>query len=460
MVTLGLVLVFFAGFSAVNLIANAINDAPRFSWAEQLGSAFPVGIGMQTLLMLLMDMVQIPLTRTNMIVSTSVLCVGLSVILLVKILHRPPYISSKTFSFKSYNLIWLLFIGLIVYFEYLNFAKCLYVPTFDRDSLAGFDTIGYVIAQEHNFKNISIFQSDYMPNIHNAGSYIAYTPLIQLSYAFVYLLGAETSKIIPALIFLSFLFMFYGSLKRVIGMTGAAIGTFFMLMTPEMIAFSSMSSTNVIHAVFAAGGIIYITLWLKYHEKKDLWLGTVLLGLNLLCRNEGLVFIMAALAVLFLCALKDKNWKSLLVLSLSLIPGLFWALFAKINGLYAESVTILRPFWDAEKAQTIWNYMKSHYTNLQFYGFTFAFLLISFVLNIWNLIKRKDNWALLVMFLIASILYVMILYHIEYKWDTIQNVLAYSAKRFLFCFVPLAWFWALSNQWMQWCWHKIDRFLS
>ena len=46
------------------------------------------------------------------------------------------------------NLIWLLFILLIVHIEYMNFSKCIYFPPFDGDSLAGFETIGYVASQE------------------------------------------------------------------------------------------------------------------------------------------------------------------------------------------------------------------------------------------------------------------------------------------------------------------------
>lgn len=109
------------------------------------------------------------------------------------------YKQPLSFKLSDYNLIWLFFIALIVYLEYMNFSKCIYFPTYDRDSLAGFDTIGYVIAQEHTLKGLSLFQADYMPQIHNAGSYIVYAPMVQLSYAFVYLLGTETSKLIPGI---------------------------------------------------------------------------------------------------------------------------------------------------------------------------------------------------------------------------------------------------------------------
>jgi hypothetical protein len=52
------------------------------------------------------------------------------------------------------------------------------------------------------------------------------------------------------------------------------------------------------------------------------------------------------------------------------------------------------------------------------------------------------------------------LYHIDYKWDSIQQVLAYSAKRFLFCFIPLVWYYALTNRWAVTLFARADRFLA
>lgn len=455
MLTSGIIIVTIIGFLAVNLISV------KFSWSEKIGLAFPVGIGVQTLMMLVINMFGIPLTATNVIICG----ILLAIVLLIPLYMRKEetigfYKNSFRFNLSGYNLVWLFFIVVIGYMEYMNFTKCMYFPTFDRDSLSGFDTIGYVIAQEHTFRGLSIFQPDYMPQMHNAGSYITYAPMLQLSYAFVYLLGAETSKLIPALMYLSLLIAFYGSMQRAISKTGAAIATFFMMITPEMIAFSSLSATNVIHAVCASLGIIYVALWFKYRESKDLYLGSLLLGLNMWIRTDGVVFICAALFVVFIDAIKSKNWKNLLPLFAAFIPALLWMIFSKIYNLQAESIAIFRVYWDAEKAGTIWGYMKSHYMNTQFYGWTFVFFLISVLLNSWYIVKKKDNIALLAMIITASVLYMIALYQIDYKWDSIQNVLAYSAKRFMFCFIPIIWFYSMSNNWARTIFEKTDRFLA
>lgn len=447
----GIIILIITGFLFINLISA------RFSWCEKIGLSFPLGLGLQTIMMAIINLAGIKLT------STSVMLTGvfLIIVLLIPIYFRKDryttfYKNSFCFRFSDHNLVWLFFIILISYLEYMNFSKCMYFPTFDRDSLAGFDTIGYVIAQEHTLKDLSLFQVDYMPQIHCAGSYIVYAPMVQLSYAFVYILGAENSKAIPALMYLFFLLAFYSSMKRVINRTGAAIATFFMMITPEMLAFSSLSATNVIHAISASLGIVYIAIWFKYRDKKDLYLGSSLLGLNIWTRTDGIVFILAALFVIFIDAIKKKTWKNLLPVSFSFFPALLWFFFEKKSNIYAESIAILHPFWDADKASIIWEYMKSHYMNTLHYGWTFIALFISLLFNSWYIIRKKDNLTILLMMIIASILYMIALYQIDYKWDSIQNVLAYSAKRFLFCFVPIAWFYSMSNNWVKQVLKKLE----
>ena len=454
MLVLGIILVIAIGFLAVNCISV------KFTWSEKIGLAFPVGIGLQTMMMLIINLLKIKL------ITASVMLGGvLILLLLLSFLYKRRdgvimyYKKAVRIDTSNCNLVWCFFIVLIAYFEYMNFTKCMYFPTFDRDSLAGFDTIGYVMAQEHTFRNLSIFQQSYMPHIHDAGSYMTYAPMVQLSYAFVYLLGAETSKLVPALMYLSLLIAFYGSMQRVTGPTGAAVATFFVLITPEMIAFSSLSATNVIHAATASSGIIYIALWLKCRERKDLYLGSLLLAVNIWTRSEGIVFIGAALAVVFADVLRNRHWKDLLPVAAALFPALLWAVFSWVSGFYAENIVIFRPYWDAEKAGIIWAFMKAYYKDTQFFGWTVMAFSLSLLANCWFLLKRKDNLALLAMVVISLAFYVMVLYQIDYKWDSIQNVLAYSAKRFFFCFIPMMWFYALSNHWARMLFGRLDSFL-
>lgn len=49
MLVLGIILVIAIGFLAVNCISV------KFTWSEKIGLAFPVGIGLQTMMMLILN---------------------------------------------------------------------------------------------------------------------------------------------------------------------------------------------------------------------------------------------------------------------------------------------------------------------------------------------------------------------------------------------------------------------
>lgn len=453
---IGIILTFLSGLFFINCMSVS------FSLTEKIGLSFPLGLALETIAMLAGDQFGISFTIANLLI---IQCTILAGMIAFVIRFRNIKAILRIGTFKQYangtNLIWLLFILLIVYIEYMNFSKCIYFPPFDRDSLAGFETIGYVAAQEQTFKELSLFDGSYNPSVHAPGSYITYAPLVQLSYAYVYSLGAETSKLIPGLMYLSFLFAFYGASQRATTKTGAAIATFFVLITPEMIAFSSLSMTNVIHAIYASLGIIYLVLWFKDRDIKYLYLSGVLLGANIWCRTEGIVFIVAALFVLLFDALRKKQYYDLFKCGLIMfIPALFWSIFMKINGLYAESIVITKPFWDPDKFNTIKQYMIMLYTNTVYYGWSFYLFALMVVANCWFIYKKRDNLVLLILITAASLCYITILYQIDYKWDIIENVLSYSAKRFLFCFIPLVWFYSLTNYWTVNALTKLDQYIS
>ncbi|MDR1918548.1 MAG: glycosyltransferase family 39 protein [Tannerellaceae bacterium] len=435
----------------------------KFSLAEKLGLSFPLGMALQIFLMLFIDQAGLPLQAAVLLGGEVLLLAGLC---LFVYFYRKDALaalrsSCSLSSLKSINFVWLFFILAIAYLEYMNLSKCLYFPPSDRDSLSGFETIGYIIAQEHTLKGLSLFDNAYMVGIHEGVSYITYAPLVQLSYAYVYALGAETSKIIPGLMYLFFLLAFYGATSRAAGKTGAAVATFFMLLTPEMLAFSSLSMTNVIHAIFASLSLIYMALWFRGREQKDLLLCGLLLGGNILSRTEGIVFTGAVLLLLFVDAFRSKQYKGFLQSALfALVPLLCWTIYTKLNGLYAGNIAITHPFWDADKASTILRYMWQLYTNTTFYGWTFGAFLTAFLANLWFLVRKRDSLYLLLALGLSSVAYMLVLYQIDYMWDTIENVLSYSAKRFMFCFVPVLWYFSLSNQAVRTNFEKLERFLS
>lgn len=261
--------------------------------------------------------------------------------------------------------------------------------------------------------------------------------------------------------YLFFVIAFYGILRRNTGKTVAALSTLFMMMAPEMLAFSSLSTTNVMQAIFAGLGIAYTASWLRSRNDDELYVGALLLGANMWCLNEGIVFIGAACVILLIdCIPRNSYRKGLYFTGLSLLPAIIWFIYMKIGGLYTEGMAITRLFWDGEKAGLIVNGFWALFTNPIYYGWTFSVFAIFILGNSWFMIKRKDNLALLGMIVLSIVFYGLVVYHVDYVWDSIQNVLAYSAKRFFFCFVPMCWYFAATTQIARKGSEYIERFLS
>lgn len=447
MLTIAILLTILCGFFWISRIST------KFSLTERLGFAFPVGLAGITFLMLLLDSAGIALTGSSLLGITIALTIAGAALLLPQ---RKAFAASLApkFDFGGFNLLWLMLIIMVCYAEYANLSKCLYFPTYDRDSMAGFDTIGFLTAQEHTYRGLSIFQGDYMPMIHRSASVITYMPMLQLSYAYVYTMGAETSKLIPALFYLSFLVGFYGLVRRASNDTAAAAALLGVIMTPEMTAFSSLSGTNVVQAAMASTGLMYVCLWFTRRETPLLVLGSLLIGINCWLRTEGAVFAGAAgLLILAACLMdvfkRGENTKGTSVARkflpiiapvLALLPLAAFRIYSNLFGLTAGNAVIAHPYWDGEKARTIWNGAWDLLTNSGYYGWAFVAFALAILANAYFMYKNRDGIHVVLTIVAAIFLYFLALYHVDYVWDSIQNVLNYSAKRYMFCFVPMVWY--------------------
>lgn len=453
MIILGLLLSFISGFVLLACLSSSLR------LVERLGLSFPIGIFTQSFLMVCLDWVGIKLTASSVLMTTLLLLVLLFVFLHIKGRTKSIW-SIQKFQYPPLNLAWFTLWGLLIAVMVMNVAKTLYFPTFDTDSVRGFNLIGKAIAHEGNIRHLSIFTNECYSNMKNAGSYITYMPLTQLSYAYVYLLGAQTSKIINALFFVSFVFAFYGVLRRFVTPLSGILFTLLCVLTPEMLAFSSLSGTNFIHAIYASLGVIYFVAW---HQKADsslLWISAVLLMGNIWTRNEGLVFIAAVGAVLLYRTIKDKQYKRLLIYgALCLFPFVFYHIFLKVHHLESTSVMILKPFYDGDKLSVIFNEMWQLFTSAQFYGITFVLFVTAVLADVLTVRKQKDNLVVLLLILTAWFVYTLLIYQVNYLWDSLENVMRYSYKRFLFSFVPILWLYIANNHYVRNGFEAVDRFI-
>ncbi|MDR1896278.1 MAG: hypothetical protein LBR10_05760 [Prevotellaceae bacterium] len=454
MAFLGLFITIISGIGVVLSISR------RLKLVEVLGLSFPVGMGLQTFLMVCLDSAGIRLTATSVFAVSLLITAGLGVYLYFLRAQLKDWLKYiGTFTCPRITWLWLLGLIAVGVVVVMNVAKTLYYPTFDTDSVRGFNLIGMAVANEGTIRGLSLF-NDANYAMRGAGSYITYTPLTQLSYTYMYLLGFETSKMSNALFFISFIPVFYGIVSRFATHTLAALTTLLTIITPEMLGFSSMSGTNFIHAVYASSGILFFVTWYYKKTPSFLWIAAMLLMLNNWTRSEGLAFIGAACCLLLWNSIKIKRYKTLVLFTgLCLFPFVFWNLFLKIYNLEAVNAVILKPFWDSGKITVIITEMWQLFKAGAYYGISFVLFLIVFLSNIRAIVKKQDHAVSLLLLLFSWIFYTILIYQVDYIWDTLENVMRYSYKRFLFSFIPLLWFYIAANHNIKWLFDKADNFL-
>ncbi len=433
--------------------------------------AFPLGFFQATVSLLLLDVVGIGLTSETLgfsLVLLSVLWCFLGWKNHVFALFKTLRFDWKAAVKPCLNLPWILLFVLIVLLAGWNFERTLFFPfaADEFDSLAGFETLGWLISKEHTFVGLSVFSEDWNPLVHEAKSYIGYAPLCQLSYASIYLFGFETSKLCPALIFLSFLLVFYGMLKRESGSLLALLVTFLMMLTPLVLNRSVTTYTNAIHMVYATLGMIYAWQWLlspKGSNHPAMWLSSVLLSANFLARLEGGVFSLAiGLWAGFLWLRGKKGFKEVLLWAIPLAVVLFgWVLFREIGNLRTDSFMISHLFWDAGKVRDILGGLHRVFSDPFNFGWTVWMLVMALVFTVLGLLKKKCSFVPLLTLGGSFLLYALILYQMDYTiWDPLDAVLAYSASRFLLCYVPLVWYCFVSAYPVKYGFGKVEKCLA
>ena len=413
----------------------ALSLSQRLKAIEALGLSFLLGIGLQTFFMVCLDWLGVRLAATPILACSLAAIVGFAAFLCCRrrtqLAAWGKYVC--TFTRPKISWLWVLAMLCIATVAVMNVTKTMYFPTFDTDSVRGFNLIGLAVAHDGTFKGCGLFTDPNYWEMHGAASYMTYVPLSQLSYAYVYLLGATTSKIINALVFLSFIAVFYGLLSRFTTHTLAALATLFTLLTPEMLGFSSMSGTNFTHAVYASLGILFFVTWHYNKVSSFLWMAAALLMLNNWTRTEGIAFIGAACCVLLWHAIKTKQYKKpVLFACCCVFPLIFWNVFLKAVHLGVAPSLITHPYWDGGKMAVIFTEMWKLFKSITLHGLTFIAFATVLLSNVWAIVRQRDHVATLLLIALSWLFYTILIYHVDYVWDSLENVMRYSYKRFLF----------------------------
>jgi len=448
LIIISLLITILLGFSIMNLISSDI----RF--AEKFGFSFLIGMGVITFLMFIFDIIGIKISLLSInLANVIIICVihfrkiGNFKEILSKLPSLPTkgnFIKKFGNKIKTINLVYTLFLILILICLGGSVAKSLFWPSFAYDNITGYELLGKVIAAEGKINN-SLFEVDSKP-IMGSSKRTVYPPLVAGSFAYAYLNDLKTSKLISSLFLIFFTIGFYSLIRRSNNRTNSIFFTFLTIICPEMFAFTSLSSTNIPFAIYTSLGMIYLFYWLAKGERKDLILSAVMIFLSSWTRSEGIVFAFTAFLILTWQLIKRKNLKEFIIFNIFTFSSfIIWNLYVRMNFTVDQNVFFTHLFWDYDKIVKILAWINTLVFNTGLYGITFYAILIFIVLDIKNIIKLDNSFKLLVILLVSFGLYTFLFYQMDNsRQDPLHKMMKSSYRRGLFAFIPFIYFY-LSN---------------
>ncbi|MBL0310239.1 MAG: hypothetical protein IPP77_11345 [Bacteroidetes bacterium] len=451
MLTFAIILCYLLGVSLMLLISR------KYTMAELVGYSFLLGIGFETVFLFLLDVLNIRYTP-SLLIGVNVICIAAinaanyKNLLALKSEWKKPEIT-----LKSINPVAVFIFCVLIYLLYAVTVKNLFWPSTEHDTIGSFDKLGRVMAIEGKLK-ISLFQWD----LQGAGG--IYPPLFHSSFAYVYLFGAETAKIITTLFFVSLLSTFYSLVRKYVDATAAMLFTFILMLTPELFSHAALTLGNMPTAAYVCGGGLATAIWLETKERKYFWLGAILMAFVVWIRTDTIAFTFAAIFIVGLGFLKSKNWKlSSIYSAIVIAPFIIWNLYLKFKiGNIPSGKINLGIGYDAERMALMTDYAKAflfggHHGNVdggQLYGMTFVLFFLVLIINLiliykfgWKKILSDRMYAL--SFLAVSfMLYFLLFYIVDEKVQQapIASLMESSFKRGMFCFAPLALFYAATSK--------------
>lgn len=445
-----LLLISITGYTIVSSIKAKLNLVLK------AGLSILMGLGLQSLLIIIFDLVHIPITLISLCIGSILISIGLS--LKFFNVYKDDFKRVKSFQigFGQVNFSWIFFLGIILYIIYGLYKKGAYWPVTEFDSVTGYDFMGKMIAKEQVLK-ISLF--DFSTSIFQVSRFL-YPPLVASGMALEHMCGDLTPRIVPVAYYVAMLFGFYGSVRYFTTHTAAIISTAFLAVTPELCSHAALSLTNLPNAAYVSLSLFTFCFYFSTKEDSWLYLSAAVMAFTLFSRSDSIVFSATACGTLLIQAIKTKNYKQFVVYSL-IANSLFftWAFYTKfiLNSTAADFFEKTL-FWDEEKIGRILTYVGDFILwDTQLFGLSFWLFFLILALNYKNI--RTDITLFLAVSIISWFLYTFIYYQMSYKYGTLDIFMRAGYKRGLFCFVPLAWFYIICNRNSVWMFKKIDEFL-
>ncbi len=464
MLLAGLSLLLLAGFSLVWRISR------NFGIWEDIGYSMLSGVGLSTFLMFFYDVFGIPITAFSL--SLGLVCVTIVCFASVSRMAEAwsQWIKKINIKASDVQLPALLLMLLLAWLVYIISVKCLFWPPAEHDTIGSFDKLGRVIAMEGKLK-VSLF--DY--HVEGAGG--VYPPLLHGSYAYVYLFGAETSKLMNTWFYLALITSFFGISLRLCNQSLAALLTLVFALTPELYAHAALTLGNMPAAAYTAIAVMALGAWREGERAEYLFLSALMMGMTLWIRGDTIIFLPAAMILLLPVIVKGRFFSRIvLAVFLMILPFILWNLYLKFKLQTGQGGRFsFDQGYQAEKLSLMFGYLKAMlfggtYGKIdggQLYGITFYVFYLSLFASFLLLLFKRVKFSLSTLtataaFMISLAAYFAVFYFIDERKQAapIDSLMSSSFKRGLFGFLPLALFAAMQLPAGQMLSHFLDRFMG
>jgi hypothetical protein len=441
----------------------------KFSLAEITGCSFLIGMGLETVFLFLLDIVQLHFT--------SFLLISLNLVAIIALNRKFPE-TLKVFKEKfndlkastsAINYVAVFLFCIIAYLFYTITIKNLFWPPAEGDSITSFDKLARVIALEGKLK-ISLFQY----NLQGAAG--VYPPLFHGSFSYVYLFGAETPKIVITLFFLSLLTLFYSFVKTYTNTVAAMLFTLVLMATPELYAHAALALGNMPTAAYICPAVLATYIWLDRNDEKYFRMGAIMMGFCVWIRSDAIAFVIAVLCMILLKVWQTKDYKRLFIFAaIAILPFVSWLLYVKLKiQLPQASRFDLSIGYNTYRLSTMLNYTKAYLFALpyrevhggQLYGIVFVSFFVALLINAALAFKNGikivfgNQYLLLAFILVAFGLYFTEFYVINenVQASTIASLMASSFKRGMFYFIPIVLFYTATCHSSKILFGKLEKF--
>lgn len=424
-------IVFLMGFALIQVCCYALKPVEKF------GFAMPVGIGLSSIYMFILDLVGIPVnSKTALLAGQMIIIVVL--LFLTKRKHgnvlpsRPDILQSLEFPHRDMAY-YLALAGILAMLIVIGIKSVIW-PIVSYDAVTGYDMLAKIIAVEGTFDN-SVFDKANSLETHRTG----YPPLYPYALTYARLFGPVNPQVTCLFWYVPMAICFYGLLRHYLTPLGSAVFTLLLISTPDYADFSSISSNNTPLAFYSGLGMIAIYIWYDKQIRSYFTLGMILIALGSWDRLEGVFFFVGAAILVFIHCWQSRKFQPLLMfLVICLLPTIVWQIYSsEILEVSFKREVRLMPFWDAERFRSLVDEVEKVTFSTFYYGIVIflSLVMIGLHLVLAFFTKQKKHWLLIACIAIAWLGYVALFY--QMKTEFVSNALiSASYKRGLYSYLP------------------------